>query len=177
MSENSELGNGVPDENAIDSQDLEGELKKVTEELQTQIEKYKNDYLYLKAEFENYKRNAIKERSELAKYAGEKIILDLLNVIDNFQRALEMKVTPENVETFVKGVEMTEKDLRGILQKHNVTEVESLEKPFDPMIHEALGSEPSDIPPGHISKVYRKAYKYNDRILRPAQVVVATKKQ
>ena len=144
------------------------------ETLKTQIEKYKNDYLYLRAEFDTYRRNVIKERSELLKYGGEKIVIDLLNVLDNFERALEVKATPENLSTYVKGIEMTQVELRSALNKHGISEVVSMGAPFDPNIHEALSSEESNqVEPGHITRVFKKPYKYHDKVIRPGQVVVS----
>lgn len=153
--------------------EAETEISEV-EVCKAQAEKYKNDYLYLRAEFENYKRNAIKERSELIKYGNERLLVDLLGVLDNFERALEIKATPENLSTYVKGIEMTAQDFRQALLKNGVTEVASLGAAFDPNMHEALSSEETDeVKPGHISRVFKKAYKLHDRVLRPGQVVVA----
>lgn len=144
------------------------------EALKAQVEKYKNDFLYLRAEFENYKRNAIKERSDLIKYGNERMWNDLLNVLDNFERALETKATSENLQTYAKGVEMTAQEFRQALQKNGVSEVPSQGQAFDPSLHEALSSEETDsVKPGHVSRVFRKAYKLHDRVIRPGQVVVA----
>lgn len=144
------------------------------EALKAQAEKFKNDYLYLRAEFENYKRNAIKERSDLIKYGNERMWTDLLNVLDNFDRALETKATPENLQTYVKGVEMTAQEFRQTLQKNGITEVKAEGQAFDPNMHEALSSEETDaVKPGHISRVFKKVYKLHDRVIRPGQVVVA----
>ena len=146
------------------------------QKLQEAAEKYKNDFLYLRAEFENYKRNAIKERSELLKYGGERFVRDLLEVVDNFERALQTQVTPETIATFKQGVEMTAQELRSLLQKHSVTEVPSQGVAFDPNVHEALGAEPSDqVAPGHVLRVFKKPYKFHDKVIRTGQVVVAKK--
>ena len=153
-----------------------GDASSEIQKLQEQAEKFKNEYLYLRAEFENYKRNAIKERAELLKYGPERLVRDLLEVADNFERALSTQVTPENLATFKQGVEMTSNDLKNLLQRHNVVEVPTEGVPFDPAVHEALSSEPTDrVAPGHISKVFKKAYKLHDKVIRPAQVVVAKK--
>lgn len=139
-------------------------------------EKYKNDYLYLRAEFENYKRNAIKERSEMMKYGPERIARDLLEIVDNFDRALSANVTAESFANFKQGVEMTAQELKNLLAKNSINEVPTEGVAFDPAVHEALSSEPTDkVPPGHISKVFKKAYKLHDKLIRPAQVIVATK--
>lgn len=141
-----------------------------------QAEKFKNDFLYLRAEFENYKRNAIKERSELIKYGGERFIRELLEVVDNFERALQSNVGAENFQTFKQGVEMTAQELKALLQRHSVTEVPSQGAAFDPAVHEALGSEPTDqVAPGHIARVFKKPYKLHDKVIRTGQVVVAKK--
>jgi molecular chaperone GrpE len=139
-----------------------------------ELAKAKNDYLYLRAEFENYKRNSIKERSDLLKYGSERLWVDLLNVLDNFERATESKITPENLATFVKGIEMTYQDFKNVLSKFGVTEVPSMGAAFDPNIHEALSSEETEeVTPGHISRVFKKPYKLHERVIRPGQVIVA----
>ncbi|RYZ87154.1 MAG: nucleotide exchange factor GrpE [Proteobacteria bacterium] len=152
--------------------DVSDEVKK----LQEQSDKYKNEYLYLRAEFENYKRNAIKERSDLIKYGAERVINDILNVADNFERALATKVTPENLATYIQGVEMTNTELKAVLLKNGITEVNSHGAPFDPNVMEALSSEATtEMAPGHVFRVFKKAYKLHDKVIRPAQVVVAKK--
>lgn len=146
------------------------------QKLQEQAEKFKNDYLYLRAEFENYKRNAIKERSDLMKYSGERFIRDLLDVVDNFERALQANISAESFASFKQGVEMTAQEMKSLLQKHSVTEMPSEGAAFDPAIHEALGSEPTDaVAPGHIARVFKKPYKLHDKVIRTGQVIVARK--
>jgi molecular chaperone GrpE len=146
------------------------------QKLQEQADKFKNEYLYLRAEFENYKRNAIKERSETLRYGAERIARDLLEIVDNFERALATPVTGENFSTFRQGVELTGQELKNLLSRNNIIEVPTEGAAFDPSVHEALSSEPTnDVPPGHISKVFKKAYKLHDKLIRPAQVIVAKK--
>jgi molecular chaperone GrpE len=133
-----------------------------TEELQALVEKYKNDFLYLRADFDNYKKNALKERSDYLKYGSERLIVEMLSVLDNFERALETKTTAENFGNLVKGVEMTAQELRSSLQRFGVSEVN------------AKGSEDSkDMPAGHVVRVFKKPYKLHDKLIRPGQVVVA----
>lgn len=141
-----------------------------------EIDKYKNEYLYLRAEFENFRRNSIKERSDLLKFGGERIIRELLDVVDNFERALDVKVTPENLDTFTKGIQLTSNELKNLLSKNQVVEIPTEGVPFDPSVHEALSSEATDqVEPGFVFRVFKKAYKLHDKVLRPAQVVVAKK--
>ncbi|MBC7742710.1 MAG: nucleotide exchange factor GrpE [Bdellovibrionaceae bacterium] len=137
--------------------------------------KWKHDFLYLKAEFENYKRNAIKERSELLKFGAERIARDVLEVMDNFERALAVKLTPESMQTFKVGVEMTAKELKDVLAKHGIQEVPSEGQPFNPAHHEAISSEATNaVPNGHVARVFKKPYKLHDKIIRTGQVVVAS---
>jgi len=145
-----------------------------TEELKGQLEKAKTDYLYLRAEFDNYRRNVIKERSDLMKYGSERLIVDILGVLDNFERALEHKATPENLSNFTKGIEMTQAELKSVLQKFGVHEVPAMGQSFDPALHEALSSEEtSAVKPGFICRVFKKPYKLHEKVIRPGQVVVA----
>ena len=147
---------------------------KATEALKAEVEKYKNEYLYLRAEFDTYRRNMIKERADLTKYGNERLANEILNIIDNFDRALSTKPTPENMSSYVKGVEMTANEMKSTLSKFGITEVPSVGLPFDPNLHEAVGSDDqSDLPAGHISKVLRKPYRLHDRLIRPGQVVVS----
>lgn len=146
-------------------------------EAQGEAEKFKNEYLYLRAEFENFKRQAVKERSDLRKYGAERLVSDLLNVLDIFETALSTELNSETLTNFRKGIELTSNELRSVLQRHGVAEIPSKGAPFDPSIHEALSSqETSDVEPGTITQVFKKPYKLHDRIVRPGQVVVARPK-
>ena len=141
-------------------------------------DKWKNEYLYLRAEFENYKKNTIKERSDLIKFGSERLIVDVLGVLDNFERALATDVNAENWKNFVTGVQMTAQELKTALTRFGLSEVPSLGKEFNPIMHEALSSEETeDLPEGHITRVFKKAYKLHDRVIRPGQVVVAKKSE
>ena len=139
-----------------------------------EAEKFKNEYLYLMAEFENYKKNVIKERSDMRKYGSERLIVEILNGLDLLDKALETKVSSENVDSFRKGIELTSTHFKSMLQKFGVEELPAKGAAFDPNMHEALSSEETrDVPAGHISQVYRKPYKLHERVVRPGQVVVA----
>jgi molecular chaperone GrpE len=141
---------------------------------QAEAEKFKNDFLYLRAEFENYKRNAIKERSDLLKYGGERLARDLVGVLDNFERALAVEIKPEALDTYTKGVQMTAQELKTVLEKHGIKEVPSEKTPFDPAIHEALGSEPSTaVQDGHVLRVFEKPYRFHEKLLRVGRVIIA----
>jgi molecular chaperone GrpE len=142
---------------------------------QDEVQKWKNEYLYLRAEFENYKKNAIKERSDLLKFGAERIARDVLEVMDNFERALEIKASAETLQNFKTGIEMTAKELKDALAKHGIQEVPSHGQPFNPLHHEAISSEATAaVPAGHVSRVFKKPYKLHDKVIRMGQVVVAS---
>ncbi len=163
----------TPEKTGIQDGDLETEASTI-ESLQDEISKLKNEYLYLRAEFDNYRKQAIKERSDLVKFGGERLAKDLLETLDIFESALDSDISADTLKNFVSGIELTAQQLRAALTKHNIQELPALGQAFDPYVHEALGSEVSDtIAPGHVSRVFKKAYKYHDKVLRPAQVIVA----
>ncbi len=161
--------NDKHDNKAERAEDMDSDPTK----MQADLDKAKNDYLYLLAEFDNFRKNAIKERSEMSKYGSEKFIREFLNVFDNFERALE---APGNGEASAlrEGVQMIATEVRNLLQRFGVEEVKADGETFDPSKHEALSSEPrSDVEPGRVIRVFKKAYKLHDKLLRPAQVVVS----
>jgi molecular chaperone GrpE len=168
--------NEVPSENPAPAPGDNLSAEEIQKQLSEQIEKHKIDFLYLRAEFENYKKHNLKERSDLIKYGSERVARDLLSVLDNFDRALAVEIKPDTIEQFYKGVQLTANDLKALLSKHGVTEVPTQGAVFDPNFHEALTSESSDeVPAGHVLRVFQKAYKLHDKLIRPAQVVVAKK--
>lgn len=143
--------------------------------LEADLAKAKSEYLYLLAEFDNYRKNAIKERSDLTKFGSERFIREFLTVFDNFERALELEVNADSLESFRTGVQMIAGELKALLQRFGVEEIKSEGEAFDPTKHEALSSEPrEDLPAGHVARVFKKAYKMHDKLIRPAQVTVST---
>ncbi len=142
--------------------------------LEEQLDKAKKDYLYLYADFENYRKKAFQERSELVKYSNENILRELLQIMDNFKLAISMDVTSENLKSFVDGVNMIARELENMTERFGVSKIVS-EGKFDPNLHEAISTEASNgNEDGDILKVYKEGYKLHDRLLRPAQVVIAS---
>ncbi|MCB0338695.1 MAG: nucleotide exchange factor GrpE [Bdellovibrionales bacterium] len=129
-------------------------------------------YLRALADFENYKRRAIKERSELVKYQGERIFQDLLEMVDNFERALQSADSdPGQLKT---GLEMVYKSLIDVFTKYEVRAESAVGENFDPNKHSALGQVVvDDTSPGTIVSELKKAYFYKDKLIRVAEVVVA----
>lgn len=141
-------------------------------ELENAVKDEKNKYLYLYAEFDNFKKRAIKERSDAMKYGWESIARDILGVVDNLERAIEHM--PKDVDVNLKtGIEMTVSQFRSILEKQGVALIPTEGSPFNPELHEAMGQEPSDLPSGSITKTLVKGYTLHGRLLRPAKIMMS----
>lgn len=127
----------------------------------------------LQADFSNHKKRAQKEKSEIYLYANEKIALDLLNIIDNLERAIQSQTDADKDNSLLEGVNLVYKQLIDTLVKHGVEEIESLGKPFDMNLHYAVMQEESEEESNHVIDVLQKGYKINDKVLRPAMVKVS----
>lgn len=148
-------------------------LKKLTD---TREEAEKNYDLYMRtyAEMENIKKRGIKEREELAKYANESIIKEILPVIDNLDKAISHAQNDENSSALVEGLELTRDGLMKALEKAGLKEVEALGKPFDPNFHESVSQQIDDtVAPGHVIMELQKGYLLNGRLMRPSMVVIS----
>lgn len=131
-------------------------------------------YMRLMAEFQNFKRRAAKEKSDIHAYANERIVSDLLPVLDNFERALETET--EDIEAYAKGMELIFEQLKTALDKAGVKEIEALGCDFDPNVHNAVMTDNTDeYENDKISKVLQKGYTLNDRVVRPSMVAVNKK--
>lgn len=144
----------------------------VIKRLQADIESSKQDYLRALADFENYKKRVMKERADMLKYQGEKVIHDLLEVLDNLELALSQE--QKTVEDFKGGVSLIHKLFVDTLDKWGVKGSSCIGQPFDVNSQEAIGMvESAEHKPGTIIQELRKSYIYKDRLLRPAKVVIA----
>lgn len=134
---------------------------------------FEDRFMRLAAEFENYKKRTDREKSEFLKRANESLVGELLPVLDNLERALEAS-DGSDAQTLQQGVEMVLDQLRKGLAKFGLEEVEALGKPFDPQFHEAMmQQEDPDAEAGTVLSQYQKGYRFQNRLLRPAMVVVA----
>jgi molecular chaperone GrpE len=130
--------------------------------------------LRLAAEFENYKKRMIRERQASLKYAEQDILKDLLPAIDNLERAINQEEATRDVNSLLEGVQLTLKGLEATVTKYGLEPIESVGKPFDPNLHEALVMEASsEIPAQSVLREFEKGYLYKDRLLRAAKVVVS----
>jgi len=131
-------------------------------------------YLRLAAEFENYKKRIQRDQEDYSKYANERLLKELLPVLDNLQRALQHANQSGSANGLVQGVELTCKQYLEVLSKFGVTPIPSVGLPFDPAVHRAVATvEAKGHAPNTIVEEYEKGYYLNDRVLRPASVTVA----
>mgnify|MGYP006283944643 CR=1 FL=1 len=124
------------------------------------------------AEFDNYKKRMAREHEELRGRAAERLLHDLLPVLDDLERALAAFESAEK-EAIADGVALVHRALWTLLEREGVAEVDPVGEPFDPHAHEALLSQPSDAPEGTVVEVVQKGFKLGDRVLRPARVVIS----
>ncbi|HEY2311285.1 MAG TPA: nucleotide exchange factor GrpE [Gaiellaceae bacterium] len=127
--------------------------------------------LRLAADFENYKKRAARERQEYVQLANERLIAELIPILDDLERALAAAEQHEEAQ-LEEGVLLVHRSLAGLLERHGVKAIETAGK-FDPYVHEALLSQPSEAEEGSVIDVVQKGYKLGDRVVRPARVVVA----
>jgi len=142
--------------------------------LKSKLEEEENKYLKLYAEFENYKRRAREEAERNNKYKNQSFAEDLLSVIDNLERALQISGTSEEFESLHKGVEIVYNDFINKLNSNGITVIEARDKAFDPNFHQAVMTEAAEgVESGIIIEEFQKGYMLKDRILRPAMVKVS----
>ncbi len=155
-----------------DGNDISFELEKCQEE----VEEYKNKYLRLNADFQNYRRRTEKEKSDIYQFGSEKIIVDMLTILDNLERAIlsiDIKKDGGN-NGLIDGIQMVYKQFKDALSKHGVEEIECLGEEFDPNCHHAVIQEDHDEKDSNlVLEVFEKGYKLNTKIIRPSMVKVS----
>jgi molecular chaperone GrpE len=159
------------------------ELAAIREKIET--EKTDGDkYIRLAAEFDNYKKRTAKQFSELIENANQSLILEILSVVDDFERALESSLpknddqNSENNVVLYNGMKLIYDKLIGTLRNKGVEVMDDLDKQFDPNIHDAVMQAPSeDKEAGTITAVVSPGYKMNNKVIRHAKVVVAAEKE
>ncbi len=147
---------------------------KKLEELQNEINALKDKNMRIAAEMVNTLRRKDEETNRLLKYSNESLITELLPVIDNFERALNVDATSNDIESYQKGMTMIYNSLKNILEKFEVKEIEAIDKEFDPSYHQAVMQEEKEGTKENIViEVLQKGYTYKDKVIRPAMVKVS----
>ena len=147
---------------------------KKLEELQNEVNTLKDKNMRIAAEMVNTLRRKDEETNRLLKYSNESLITELLPVIDNFERALNVDATSNDIESYQKGMTMIYNSLKNILEKFEVKEIEAIDKEFDPSYHQAVMQEEKEGTKENIViEVLQKGYTYKDKVIRPAMVKVS----
>jgi len=145
----------------------------------SELELAQDRLVRLQADFENFRRRAMKERNEDRQYGHQNLIKDLLSTVDNLERAIDhVRGATDSgsggLGSLLQGVELVQREMLGVMAKHGVNEIEALNKPFDPALHEAMAQLPDDsVPANTIVQVLEKGYQLRGRLVRPSRVIVA----
>jgi molecular chaperone GrpE len=155
-------------ETAQDSQEAQA-----NDDLADKILKLNDQHLRLMAEFDNYKKRTLKERADLIKYSGERVFVDMLPIIDDFERALAH--LPQEDSPIKEGIIMIHSKFVNFLKSNGVKEMETKDQPFDMDLHEAISMfpAPDESMKGKIIDCTQKGYMFHDKVIRYAKVVVA----
>lgn len=173
-SQDAETAENAPDEETPESVDFEERLTAAEEEARMNYDRY----VRLAAEFDNFRKRAAREMQDYKKFAHEKLVRELLPVVDNLERALLSAENPASQDEGLKeGVELTLREILRVLDKFGVKPIQSLNEPFDPAYHQAMMQEPRDnVPENTVISEMQKGYTMQDRLLRPAMVIVSSPK-
>ena len=165
---------------AGDAEDTQAEqevntLENQLVELQAQVEKEKKEYLFLAAEFDNYRKRTLKEKAEIIKNGGENVLKGILPVVDDFERGLKAAESDTDPKSVIEGMTLIYNKLVKYLESMGVKEMNSTGEVFNSDIHEAIAQvpAPSDDMKGKVLDTVQKGYMINDKVLRHAKVAVA----
>jgi len=166
------------DDKTLENETVSDPVKELENRCEMAEQESRQNYerlLRVSADFENFKKRSFRETDDFRKYANELLLLELLTVVDNLERAIQ-STSGENNEAgcVIEGVEMTLKALLKIFERFSVKLIEAVGKPFDPNFHQAVMQEASDLyPENTIISEFQKGYMLHDRLLRPSMVVVS----
>jgi len=155
-------------------QQVEAEGKSLEERLafaEAEANTHRNDLKRLAAEFENYRKRVAREQEALSARAAERVVKELLPIVDDLGRALEAAEEHQEAK-LEEGVRLVHRQLASMLEREGLAEIETNGK-FDPHVHEAMLARPADAEEGAVLEVLQKGYRLGDRVLRPARVIVA----
>jgi molecular chaperone GrpE len=147
------------------------EEAEVTEGGDERVAALEDRYLRLAADFDNYKKRAARERDEYVTHANERLVKELLPILDDLERALTAAAEHEEA-ALEEGVRLVHRSLASVLERQGVKTIDTSGK-FDPHVHEALLSQPSEAEEGSVIDVVQKGYSIGERVVRPARVVIA----
>ncbi len=141
--------------------------------LEAEVGEWKDKYLRSMADFDNFRRRSIQEKSDWIRLSTEKLALSVCDVLDNFERALMQLKEDHKEDGVVKGFILIEQQLRQVLEKEGVKKIESIGKDFDPFYHEALAHIPSELEENKVTAIIQNGYTMHDKVIRPVRVAVS----
>lgn len=161
-------------DNQSDNQPVEAQSDNVTD-WEAKYNEIQDSYLRLNAEFDNYRKRTLKEKADLLKSGSERVLVDVITVVDDFERALENIASSEDVDAVKEGVDLIYGKFKNFLTKHGVKEIETLGQPFDTDKHEAITTitAQSDEDKDKVVDCVQKGYTLDDKVIRFPKVVVA----
>ena len=164
----------TPRKDGVES--VEADSTQLDDERVARLEAERDEYLDLlqrkQAEFENYRKRAARDQERLVTHAHERLVLQLLPVLDDLERTLDAAAKHEEA-ALVDGVKLVERSLRKALEKEGLVEIET-DGPFDPHVHEAVLAQAREgAEPGAVVEVLQRGYRLGDKVVRPARVIVA----
>jgi molecular chaperone GrpE len=142
--------------------------------LQADLDRFRDLALRSQADFENYKRRAAREKEDAVKYANSSLLQRLVSILDNFELGLAAAKTESEHSPIYSGMVLVQKQLNDLLEENGLQAIEAEGKKFDPNLHEAIAHEPSESAEGTVIRQARRGYRFKDRLLRPARVVVSS---
>jgi molecular chaperone GrpE len=142
--------------------------------LQADLDRFRDLALRSQADFENYKRRAAREKEDAVKYANSALLQRLVSIIDNFELGLAAAKAQGEQSPIYSGMVLVQKQLNDLLEENGLQSIEAEGKKFDPNLHEAIAHESSGSPEGTVIRQARRGYRFKDRLLRPARVIVSS---
>ncbi len=162
-----------PEMNEKVEQEITSDFETQIGELNQQVDQWKDKYLRLMADFDNYRRQTLLKQKDWAFQATEKIILSVCDVVDNFERASSQLPESLKEEPVVKGLLQIEMQLSSLLEREGIEKIDAINQDFDPNVHEALAHIPSDLEEDKVVAVIQNGYKMKGKLIRPARVAVS----
>ena len=159
-------------EESVESAPAESDLQARLEAAEARADEHLNDLKRLAADFDNYRKRAARDQADLVTRAHERLVKELLPVVDDLERALDAAEKHEEAQV-IEGVRLVHRSLAAALEREGLVEIET-DGTFDPHVHEALLSQPSEQEEGAVIQVLQKGFRLGDRVLRPARVVVSS---
>src|SRR6266513_2560469 len=170
----SAAANSIPSSVAGGADAAQGEAEDPTAGLQTDLDRFRDLALRSQADFENYKKRSAREKEEAIKYANSSLLERLVGIFDNFELGLAAAKEQGAHSPIYSGMVLVQKQLNDLLTENGLQPIEAEGKKFDPNLHESIAHEPSELPEETVIRQTRRGYRFKDRLLRPARVVVSS---